>query len=60
MGDYVAYPKAVYTKRDGKIINTVVQTPAELKALGPGWAESPDGPFTTPKRVVPKTKTSRF
>jgi|TARA_B100000949_G_C14289143_1_gene456182 hypothetical protein len=61
---YQAYPKMVYAKCDGEVINTVVQTPAELKALGLGWAESPDGPFSVKapqpsKRVGSKTKTRR-
>lgn len=61
---YQAYPKMVYAKRDGVVINTVVQTPAELKALGLGWAESPDGPFPrivapASKRVVQKHKIKR-
>ena len=56
---YVAYPKMVYAKRDGKIINTVVQTPAELKALGDGWAESPAGPFLSTKKAAPKAKIRR-
>jgi hypothetical protein len=55
----MSYPKMVYAQRDGEVVHTVVNTPDELKALGPGWAESPDGPFSTPKRVVPKLKIKR-
>ena len=49
----------ILTKRDGEVVHAIVNTPDELKALGPGWAESPEGPFTTQKRVVPKVKSKR-
>lgn len=55
----MSYPKMVYAQRDGEVVHTVVNTPDELKALGSGWAESPDGPFSEPKRVVPKIKKRR-
>jgi hypothetical protein len=55
----MSYPKMVYTERNGKVVHTIVNTPSELKALGHGWAESPEGPFTTPKRVAPKPKMKR-
>ncbi len=61
MDEKVSYPKMVYARRDGGIINRTVQNPRELSALGPGWAESPSGPFSsaTPKRVKVKSKAKR-
>ena len=55
----MSYPKMVYTERDGKVVHTIVNTPDELKALGHGWAESPNGPFVTQKRVAQKPKSKR-
>jgi len=52
--EYVAYPKMVYAKRDGLVVNRVVQTPKELSDLGAGWSESPAGDSDAPKVKRPK------
>ena len=54
--EHQSYPKMVYTNRNGEIVHEVVNTPRELDALGPGWADSPDGPFSTTKRTTPQAK----
>lgn len=61
MDEKVSYPKMVYARRDGEIVNCTVQNPRELAALGSGWAESPSGPFSSapPKRVKVKAKAKR-
>jgi hypothetical protein len=53
------YPKWIYFKTTSGVESRLVQSPEELKSLGDGWAESPAGPFSTPKRVIPKIKKRR-
>lgn len=43
-----AYPKMLYHESGDR---TVVATLAEHEALGAGWAESPNGPWTQPVSV---------
>lgn len=72
----MSYPKWVYAKREvaekvttgfqspligeADVVGKIIQDPDERKALGPGWADSPAGPFTSEAKPRPRGRPRKL